>query len=86
MQASSNLDSIPKNIEALMFAIYVMAVSSMEDVDLENMFKEPKRDVLGRLFEALQQALLNAGFMKSNDFICLQAFMLYLVRLITRGL
>ncbi|KAK2616422.1 hypothetical protein QQS21_000664 [Conoideocrella luteorostrata] len=78
IQASSNLGSAPKNIEALMFGIYAMAVSSMEDGDVEKMFHQTKKDVLAQFFTALQQALLNAGFMRTNDFFTLQAYVLYL--------
>ena len=77
--ATSQLGKAPKNIEALMFAIYVMAITSLEETDVQRMFGEPKRELLGRYFTALQQALLNAGFMRSDDFICLQAYVLYLV-------
>jgi hypothetical protein len=77
--ATSQLEKAPKNIEALMFAIYVMAITSLEEPDVHRMFGEPKRELLGRYFTALQQALLNAGFMRGDDFICLQAYVLYLV-------
>ncbi|KND87894.1 putative transcriptional regulatory protein [Tolypocladium ophioglossoides CBS 100239] len=78
IDATSQLGKAPKNIEALMFAIYVMAITSLEEPDVHRMFGESKRELLGRYFTALQQALLNAGFMRNNDFICLQAYVLYL--------
>jgi hypothetical protein len=80
IQASSNLESAPKNIEALMFGIYSMAVTSMDDEDVEKMFSQSKSEVLAQFFEGLQQALLNVGFMRTSDIISLQAFLLYLVR------
>ncbi|KHN96055.1 uncharacterized protein MAM_06160 [Metarhizium album ARSEF 1941] len=78
IQASSNLEKAPRNIEALMFGIYCMAVTSMEDADVEKMLGRPKREVLAQFFEGLQQALLNAGLMRFNDLISLQAYVLYL--------
>ncbi|KAG5948485.1 hypothetical protein E4U53_006260 [Claviceps sorghi] len=78
IQASSDLENVPKNIEALMFAFYAIAVQSMEEVDVHTMFRESKREVLGRFLSALQQALLNADFMRINDLISLQAYLLYL--------
>ena len=79
VKATSNLEQAPKNVEALMFATYAMAVTSMDEESVMKMFNETKREVLGRFFEALQQALINAGFMRYSDFICLQAYVLFLV-------
>ena len=81
IEATSQLDKAPRNVEALMFAIYLMAITSLEDTDVQRMFGEPKKELLGRYFSALQQALLNVGFMRNHDFYSLQAFVLYLVRL-----
>ncbi|KAK7426924.1 hypothetical protein QQZ08_006516 [Neonectria magnoliae] len=78
IEASSNIESAPKNIEALMFAIYLMAITSLEDVDVQRMFNEPKMELLGRYHTATQQALTNAGFMRDSDPILLQAYLLYL--------
>ncbi|PHH66822.1 hypothetical protein CDD81_5954 [Ophiocordyceps australis] len=78
IEATSRLDEAPANIEALMFAIYVIALTSLDDAEVQKRFGEAKKELLGRYFEALQQALLNAGFMRNNDFICLQAYVLYL--------
>ncbi|KAG5921180.1 hypothetical protein E4U42_005945 [Claviceps africana] len=79
IQASSDLENVPKNMEALMFAFYAMAVQSMEEVDVQKMFRESKREVSGRFLSALQQALLNADFMRMNDLFSLQAYLLYLL-------
>jgi hypothetical protein len=56
-----------------------MAVVSMQDPEVEKLFNRPKKEVLAQFFEGLQQALLNAGFMRTHDFISLQAYLLYLV-------
>ncbi|KJZ77967.1 hypothetical protein HIM_02604 [Hirsutella minnesotensis 3608] len=78
VNAASHLENAEKNIECLMFAIYIMAITSLEDNTVMTMFGEPKRELLGRYFTAVQQALLNCGFMRNDDFICLQAYVLYL--------
>lgn len=83
IQASSNLENAPKNIEALMFGIYAMALTSLDDAEVEKMYNRSKKDILGQFFEGLQQALVNAGFMRGNDFVSLQAYVLYLVRYTT---
>lgn len=83
LQAASNLGKAPKNIEALMFGIYLMAITSMEDIDVQTMFHEPKQQILTRYLGATQQALVNASFMKIDDAVVLQAFLLYLVGALT---
>ena len=79
IEAASRLEKAPKNIEALMFAIYIMAVTSLEEDEVQARFYEQKKNLLGRYFVAIQQALVNADFMKATDAITLQAFFLYLV-------
>lgn len=66
-----------------MFGVYLMALTSMEDRDVENMFHEPKQHLLTRYLSATQQALVNASFMKIDDAVTLQAFVLYLVSILT---
>lgn len=80
LQAASNLENAPKNIEALMFGVYLMAITSMEDSAVQSMFNESKNQLLTRYLSATQQALINASFMRVDDPILLQAFVLYLVR------
>jgi hypothetical protein len=79
IEASARLEKTPKGVEALMFAIYMMAITSLEEEDVQKMFEEPKMALLTRYHGALQQALINAGFMRSNDMVLLQAYLLYLV-------
>lgn len=75
----TNLQQACKSMEALMFAIYTMAVVSMSEEEAQNMFMSPKKEVLGFYVSTLQQALHNAGFLQNKDFTCLQAYVLYLV-------
>ncbi|KAK6224730.1 fungal specific transcription factor [Colletotrichum tabaci] len=79
IEASANLEKVPKSVESLMFAIYLMAVTSLEDAEVAKMFNEPKPTVLSTFHTGLQQALVNAGFMRTSDTMVLQAYMLYLI-------
>ena len=79
IEASARLEKTPKEVEALMFAIYLMAITSLRDEDVQKMFDESRTEMLARYHHGLQQALVNAGFMRSNDIMVLQAFTLYLV-------
>lgn len=80
VEAGANLASIAKPLEALMFSIYFIAVESMTEEEVQRMFGEVKPVVLNRYRHASEQALVNAEFMKSNNVMVLQAFLLYLVR------
>ncbi|KAK5998337.1 Aurofusarin cluster transcription factor aurR2 [Cladobotryum mycophilum] len=78
IQATAQLSQTPKNLEALMFGVYLMAITSLDDDDVLKRFGIPKRELLGNYFTAVQQALINASFMRVNDLLTLQAFVLYL--------
>lgn len=77
--AAADPIEIPKSLEALMFAIYFIAVQSMTDEDVQSTFGEDKPVLLARYHKATQQALTNASFMRSNELMVLQAYLLYLV-------
>jgi hypothetical protein len=79
LDASGDLHSVPRHTEALMFAIYLLAVTSLKGQDCESMFDEPRNNLLSRYSHAAQQALINAKFLKSLNLITLQAFSIYLV-------
>ncbi|MBE3043515.1 fungal specific transcription factor domain-containing protein [Candidatus Bathyarchaeota archaeon] len=79
IEASANLERTPMGLEALMFAVYLMALISIDDAEVQVMFGEPRMQVLGRFHLAAQQALINAGLMRTNDITVLQAYILYLV-------
>ena len=79
IEAAANVKNIPPNLEVLMFSIYCMAVHSLDAIDCQTTFGIPKDDLLTRYQSSCQQALFNAGFLRSNDRDCLTAFYLYLV-------
>jgi hypothetical protein len=79
IEASAGIEKTPKGVEALMFAIYLMAVNSLDDEACMKMFESAKRPLLAKYHGACQQALINAGFMRTDDLTVLQAFLLYLV-------
>ena len=81
LDATTDLDEIPKNIEALMFGIYAAATMSMDDEACKKLFGEDKEVMLARFQSGARQALWNSGYLRSSDIVVLQAFVLYLVRL-----
>lgn len=78
--AATNLMTITPELEALMFGIYCMAISSLTENECRAMFASSKVDLLPRFQLGCQQALLNSRFMRSTNRDCLTALCLYLVR------
>ncbi|KAK0732201.1 fungal-specific transcription factor domain-containing protein [Lasiosphaeris hirsuta] len=64
--------------EALLFAIYLCAVTTMTNQECLGQLGEEKTDLLRRFSHATQQALRNAQLLKSTDLAVLQALTLYL--------
>ncbi|KAI8964863.1 fungal-specific transcription factor domain-containing protein [Daldinia sp. FL1419] len=79
IEAGANLDKVSKSLEALMFSIYLMAITSIDDVECQDTFNESRFNLLNKYYYATQQALLNAGFMRNPDLTLLQAYLLYLM-------
>ncbi|TVY41579.1 Aurofusarin cluster transcription factor [Lachnellula occidentalis] len=77
VEAVSNVATISPALEALLFSIYCMAVSLIED-DCQAVFGSSLEDLLTRFQFGCQQALLNCGFLRTNDRDCLTALFLYL--------
>ena len=82
LDAAADLDTVPKNTEALLFAIYAAAIVSLNDADCQKLFGDDKAVVLGRFQSGCRTALGNASCLKSSDLVVLQAFTLYLVGLL----
>ncbi|KAI1415809.1 hypothetical protein F5Y13DRAFT_206739 [Hypoxylon sp. FL1857] len=79
IEAGANLDKVSRSLEALMFSIYLMAVTSLDEGECQETFNESRTTLLAKYYYAAQQALLNAGFMRNPDLTLLQAYLLYLM-------
>lgn len=79
LEASADLNNVPRNVECLMFAIYSVAVNSMTETACFAAMNENKSTLLTRYQLRCRQALQNAEFLGSSDLTILQAYMLFLV-------
>ncbi|KAL1963069.1 hypothetical protein VTN77DRAFT_8715 [Rasamsonia byssochlamydoides] len=79
LDATSDLSSVPKELEALMFAIYSAALTALSDEEVTKIFGETKARFLARCRQGAQQALINAGILKTSDMVVLQAFVIFLL-------
>ncbi|KAF5007918.1 hypothetical protein FDECE_5834 [Fusarium decemcellulare] len=81
LQALSEPPSTVGPTEALIFAIYLVAVVSLTNRECQTMFGEPREVLLARYCDATEVALSKVDFLRSTDLRVLQAFTLYLLSL-----
>jgi hypothetical protein len=79
LKASTDLEKIPRGLEALMFSIYHAAVTSLDESECEKILGEPRRRLLSRYRHGTRRALAKARFLGTADLVVLQAFTLYVV-------
>ncbi|KAL8687300.1 MAG: hypothetical protein Q9218_006484 [Villophora microphyllina] len=79
IEAASNVTNIDPTLEALVFSIYCTSVLSLSVEDCQTIFGVSQDDLLMRYHFGCQQALLNCGFLRTNDRDCLTALCLYLM-------
>jgi hypothetical protein len=79
LQAASHLANLSKGFEALLFAIYYGAVTSLSPEDCQAKLNEDKTVLLSRYRFAIEQALARANFLTTEETIVLQAFVIFLI-------
>ena len=79
LDAAVDIDSVSRELEALMFSIYCTAIITMSEDDCCNILGGTKIGLLRKYQDACHQALINCGFLRSRERDCLTAFFLYLV-------
>lgn len=81
-EANSNLKNVPRNVEALLFSIYCIAVESLSDRECIAISGGHKEVARQRFRSGAQHALINASFLKTSDVMVLQALTLFIVSLL----
>lgn len=81
-QAQVDLNGLSRGNEALLFAIYYATITSLSPDDTYTNFGTEREVLLSRYESGVQRALVNAGLLNTQDLTVLQAFVLYLVRLV----
>lgn len=79
LAAASHLSNLSKGFEALLFAIYYGATTSLSTPDCLAKFGEEKSVLLSRYRFAVEQALARANFLVTEEAIVLQAFVIFLI-------
>ncbi|KAI0602095.1 hypothetical protein F4775DRAFT_538255 [Biscogniauxia sp. FL1348] len=81
IEIAGNIPSVKPELEALMFSIYCISVSTLTTDDCQAMFSHSKEDLITRFHFGCQQALQNCRFLQTSDRNVLTALFLYLVSL-----
>jgi hypothetical protein len=79
IEAASNPGCIGRELEALMFSIYCMAITSLVKEQCQNVFGSARDSLLTGYQFACQQALAKCEFLRTTNRDCLTALYLYLV-------
>ncbi|KAL6703428.1 hypothetical protein ACN47E_009687 [Coniothyrium glycines] len=79
IDAIADVTKIQPPLEALMFAIYCVAVFSLDQEQCWSMFGTPRHDVLRAYQLGAREALIKCEFLKTTDLDCLTALHLYLL-------
>ncbi|KAF2622821.1 hypothetical protein BU25DRAFT_302662, partial [Macroventuria anomochaeta] len=80
-ETNGNLDEVPQNVEALLFAIYCISVESLSDKECIAITGVSKEVARQQFRSGAQHALINASFLKTSDLMILQALTLFIVSL-----
>lgn len=78
-EVQSNMDSLSKSTEALMFSIYFATITSMHGEEVRINFGVSKDSLIRQYRFGTEQALARAGFLNTNEIVTVQAFVLFLV-------
>ncbi|MCJ1471357.1 hypothetical protein MMC07_010005 [Pseudocyphellaria aurata] len=78
LEASGNLKFVSKSMNALLFAIYLAAVSSLSNAECEIIVGQERSVLLANFYLGARESLISAGFLSSSDLVVLQAYVLFL--------
>lgn len=78
-EATAGCQNLPKNIEALLFSIYLMGAVALTQEECRLLLGYSREEALQRFSSGVRIALARIGFLKSYDLTTLQALVIYLV-------
>ncbi|TKA66334.1 hypothetical protein B0A55_10575 [Friedmanniomyces simplex] len=79
LRSASHLSNLSRGFEALLFAIYYGAVTSLTAQDCRAKLNEDKQILLSRYRFAFEQSLARANFLTTEEIVVLQAFVIFLI-------
>ena len=79
-EVSWNIPSISKPTQAIMFAVYTLAITSLSPSDCLKLFDQNREILLEQYRKSTMESLITAELLSTRDIEVLQAFVLFLVR------
>jgi hypothetical protein len=79
LEASVDLENVSKPFEALMFAIYASAITSLNNEECLQLTDLSRSQLQRQYYKLAQQALFRAGLLGTSDIVVLQAAVLFFV-------
>lgn len=79
LEASSDLENVSREVNALLFAIYSSAITSLSNSVCQSTFGESRSALLARYQLGARRALLKAKYLSSSELMTLQAYTVFLV-------
>lgn len=70
---------LPRNVEALLFAIYTLAAVALSDEECQTLLGCSRDAAIQRFSSGVRMCLNQARFLKNHDLTTLQAFVLYII-------
>ncbi|KAL1851080.1 hypothetical protein VTK73DRAFT_9544 [Phialemonium thermophilum] len=80
-EAITGCQNLPKNIEALLFSIFVMGAVAMSAEECQTLLGYSREAALQRFSTGVRVTLIRLGFLKTHDLTVLQAVVIYLLSL-----
>ncbi|KPM37971.1 hypothetical protein AK830_g8608 [Neonectria ditissima] len=84
VKATSDMEDIPLNYQALLFAIFSMASVSISDIEAQKLFGCTRESAIQRFNIGTKLALIKLNFLKNFNMVTLQSLQLYLCSLHNR--
>ncbi len=78
-EAIGRSENVPKSVEALLFAIFLLATISLTPDECQAMLGQSREEALQRFSKGVRLTLLRMNFLKSHDLTTLQALVIYVV-------
>lgn len=79
VEAQKESPQLDKNVEALLFAIYLLATVSLSKTECLEMLSMSRDKAMARFGHGVRANLTRMGFLKTHDLTTLQALVIYLV-------
>lgn len=78
-EVSWNIPSISKPTQAIMFAVYTLAITSLSSSECQKLFDQDRETLIEQYRRSTIQSLIRAELLSTRDIEVLQAFVLFLV-------